>query len=130
MRYDTSYVDYILKEIKQLPDDVYDFMMDFVEKFQRQTFKLLENERAMFDRSCKQSHIALGNMMTTAALMDIDSCPTEGFDPAVLDGILTKQCGMDPVTYGAVVMCAFGYRAEAPRQAIRRPMEKTVRWIK
>ena len=28
----------------------------------------------------KQTYIALGNMMTSAALLNIDSCPMEGFD--------------------------------------------------
>ncbi|KAB1440372.1 NAD(P)H-dependent oxidoreductase [Pseudodesulfovibrio senegalensis] len=130
MRFDSSYIDYMLKDVQKVPDEVYTFMKEFVERFQRETFRLLDSDRAMFDWSCKQAYIALGNMLTGAALMGIDSCPMEGFDPKALNNILETRCGMDQSTHGAAVLCAFGYRVKEPRAKTRRPVEKVVRWIR
>lgn len=130
MRFDSSYVDYMLKEVQKVPDEVYGFLKEFVERFQRETFRLLDSDRAMFDWSCKQAYIALGNMLTGAALMGIDSCPMEGFDPKALDSILETRCGMDQTTHGAAALCAFGYRVKEPRAKTRRPVENVVRWIR
>jgi nitroreductase len=55
----------------------------------------------------KQSYIALGFLMETAALLDIDSCPMEGFNPADFDRIL----GLDKEGYSTAVLCPVGYRS-------------------
>ena len=57
--------------------------------------------------SALQAYIALGNLLTSAALLGIDTCPIEGFAPAEYDVILDlKKQG-----YASVVCCALGYRA-------------------
>lgn len=61
------------------------------DKFLKVDFGLMENERAMFEWSCRQTYIALGNMMTSAALIGIDSCPMEGFDKAKIEQVLAKE---------------------------------------
>ena len=53
-----------------------------------------------------QIYIALGNFMTSAALLGVDTCPMEGFDPAKTDEIL----GLKGTGYTSVVCCAAGYR--------------------
>ncbi len=55
----------------------------------------------------KQVYIALGNFLTSAALLGIDACPMEGIEPAKYDEIL----GLDKQGLGAVVAAAAGYRA-------------------
>lgn len=57
--------------------------------------------------AAKQAYIALGFFMHTAALLRIDTCPMEGFDPAGVDDIL----GLKARGLSAAVMCAAGYRA-------------------
>ncbi|MEK6554196.1 MAG: NAD(P)H-dependent oxidoreductase [Bdellovibrionota bacterium] len=57
--------------------------------------------------AARQCYIALGNLMTSAALLDIDTCPMEGLDPAQYDEIL-KLKGTGFRTF---VACAVGYRA-------------------
>ncbi len=52
----------------------------------------------------RQAYIALGFLLETAALLNIDATPMEGFDAARFDEIL----GLDD--YTAVVVCAVGYR--------------------
>jgi nitroreductase len=54
-----------------------------------------------------QAYIALGNLLTVAALLHIDACPMEGFDPAQFDKILS----LDKTPYASVAVAAVGYRA-------------------
>ena len=61
----------------------------------------------------RQAYIALGNFMTSAALLGIDTCPMEGLDPAKYDEIL----GLKGSGYATCVACAAGYRAATDRYA-------------
>lgn len=54
-----------------------------------------------------QAYIALGFFMNTAAMLGIDTCPLEGFEPAKYDAIL----GLNEKGYGSCVVVAAGYRA-------------------
>lgn len=55
----------------------------------------------------RQVYIALGFFLSAAALLGIDACPMEGFDPAQYDQIL----GLPTLGYKATVVAAAGYRA-------------------
>lgn len=61
----------------------------------------------------RQAYIALGNFMTSAALLGVDTCPMEGFEPAKYDEIL----GLPAQGFRAVVACAAGYRAADDKYA-------------
>lgn len=61
----------------------------------------------------KQAYIALGNFMTSAALIGIDTCPMEGIVPAQYDEIL----GLAAQGYQTVVVAAAGYRASDDKYA-------------
>jgi nitroreductase len=54
-----------------------------------------------------QVYIALGFGLYTAALLGVDACPMEGFDPVKFDELL----GLKSLGYKASVMATFGYRA-------------------
>jgi nitroreductase len=54
----------------------------------------------------KQVYIALGQFMTSAALLGVDTCPMEGIDPAKFDEIL----GLAAKGYGTLCACAAGHR--------------------
>jgi len=57
--------------------------------------------------STRQTYLALGMLLSTAALLKIDSCPLEGINPVVYDEILNlNQSG-----YSTKVACALGYRS-------------------
>ena len=60
-----------------------------------------------------QLYIALGNLMTSAALLGIDTCAIEGFSPDEYDRIL----GLESGDYRARVVCAFGYRSDDDKYA-------------
>lgn len=55
----------------------------------------------------KQVYIALGVFLTSAAMLGIDTCPMEGFDPAQYDEIL----GLPAMNLAATVVATAGYRA-------------------
>jgi nitroreductase len=61
----------------------------------------------------RQAYIALGNLMTCAAVLGVDACPMEGFVPAEYDRIL----GLENSGYASVVCCALGYRAAGDKYA-------------
>lgn len=63
--------------------------------------------------STRQAYIALGNFMTSAALLGIDTCPLEGIVPEQYDRIL----GLAEQGYQTVVVAAAGYRAAEDKYA-------------
>lgn len=76
----------------------------------------------------RQAYIALGFLLETAALLEIDATPIEGFDAAQFNEILGLT------DYSAVVLCAVGYRkAEtdwlAPLPKVRFPKEELIQRI-
>jgi nitroreductase len=63
--------------------------------------------------SARQTYIAMGNLLTSAALMGIDACPFEGLEPAKYDLIL----GLEGTGYATVAACPLGYRADDDKYA-------------
>lgn len=63
----------------------------------------------------RQVYIALGQFMTAAAMLGVDTCPMEGLDPAAYDEIL----GLKGSGYATAVACAVGYRSESDHTATR-----------
>jgi nitroreductase len=61
----------------------------------------------------RQVYIALGNFMTSAAMLGIDTCPMEGIEPAKYDELL----GLPTKGYNTVVAAAAGYRSAACKYA-------------
>jgi nitroreductase len=61
----------------------------------------------------RQSYIALGQLMASAAVLGIDACPMEGISASAYDRIL----GLEGSGYATVVACALGYRSEGDTYA-------------
>lgn len=61
----------------------------------------------------RQVYIALGNLMTCAAMLGVDACPMEGVLPPEYDKLLN----LAGTGYTTVVACALGYRSEADKYA-------------
>ncbi|KHJ36678.1 putative NAD(P)H nitroreductase [Pedobacter glucosidilyticus] len=55
----------------------------------------------------RQAYIGLGILLETAALLDIDACPMEGFSVEQFDDIL----GLSALNLTSVVVTAVGYRS-------------------
>lgn len=127
IRFDAPYVEDFMRRVQKLPEEGIKARIGFFETFQKEDFQL-SSDRALFDWAGKQSYIALGNMMTAAALIGIDSCPIEGFHSATSEAILAEELGIDFSQYGIAYMVAFGYRKSDPGEKTRRPMEELVSW--
>ena len=81
-----------------------------------------EPNRAAWARN--QAYIALGNLLTSAALLGLDACPMEGFDRGQYDDIL----GLKAQGLATAVIAAIGYRSPADKYAgapkVRFPKEQ------
>ena len=110
----TSDVDRYIKrmsEVQGVPIENFQKFADVVKGFQKQPpYPLDINEW-----STRQTYIALGQYMTCAAMLGIDTCPMEGFVPTKYDEIL----GLSAQGYAAVVLCPAGYRADDDQSATR-----------
>ena len=57
--------------------------------------------------AANQVYIALGNLLSSAALLGVDTCAIEGFSPSDYDRILDLESD----DYQSCVVCACGYRS-------------------
>ncbi len=127
-KWDSDYIMHMMKDVKQFPEDVIEMYSKFYREFQERDFDL-DTDKKLFDWASKQTYIALGNMMTAAALNGIDSCPIEGFHQEKAEALLSEKFDVDTSKYGLSFMVAFGYRKEEPpHPKTRRPLEEIVTW--
>ncbi|MEN9387895.1 MAG: hypothetical protein RLZZ255_871 [Cyanobacteriota bacterium] len=63
--------------------------------------------------AANQVYIALGNLLSSAALLGVDTCAIEGFSPSDYDRIL----GLESNDYQSCVVCACGYRSSDDKYA-------------
>ena len=82
-----------------------------------------------FQYSAFQVYIALGNLLTSAALLGLDSTPIGGFDAAGYDRVL----GLDGTPYRSVVLATVGYHAEDDLNAkvakVRFPKDQVIQHV-
>ena len=83
-------------------------------------------EDKMATWTAKQTYIALGNMMTAAAIKGIDSCPIEGFEKEKVEEILN----LDISKYQLSCIVPFGYRINEQSTQLREPLNNVVEFIK
>ncbi len=127
MKWDSEYLQHFMKEVQHLPEAVIKGKTARVENFQKSDYDLTD-DRKLFDWASKQCYIALGNMMTAAALIGIDSCPIEGIELRPTEAVLEKHFGIDLTLYGLSYMVAFGYRLHDPKPKTRRALSDIVTW--
>ncbi|MCK4842751.1 MAG: NAD(P)H-dependent oxidoreductase [Methylococcales bacterium] len=129
MKYDSQYIKHMMEDVHRLTDDVIQKRRGFVKTFQESDFNLIESERAMFDWASKQTYIALANMMTSAAMINIDSCPIEGYKAKEMEKLMTDDFGIDHTEYGVTCMVAFGYRIDKQRNKTRQDTDEIIQWF-
>ena len=99
----TDYVDRFLEDVaneRSLP-------IESLAGYRKVVLGFIERQESQIpDWAAHQLYIALGQLMTSAALLGIDTCPMEGIEPAKYDTIL----GLDSTPYMTKVACALGYR--------------------
>jgi nitroreductase len=130
MRFDSNFVDHFMRDVQKLPEDVVKLKRDRYKKFQEHDLRLLESPRALFDWACKQAYIALGNMMTVAAMIGIDSCAIEGFDQEATETVLINAGVLNKENFGLAVMVAFGYRNKPQPPKTRQSLDDMTVWVR
>lgn len=108
---------------REMPQESLDFYMDIYAKHLEKT---LSSDDNIYAWTAKQSYIALGNMMTAAAFVGIDSCPIEGFEKENVEDVL----GLDTSKYQVAVIVPFGYRVNEQPTQLRLPFNEVVEFIK
>lgn len=83
------------------------------------------NNKDIYQWGARQSYILLGNMMSSAAMIGIDSCPIEGFDKNKVEEILNIDTNQEEVC----VICAFGYRVNKQPEKKRLPIETITQYF-
>ena len=63
----------------------------------------------------QQAYIALGNLLTCAAMLRVDTCPIGGFQPLGFD----RELGLEEHNLTSSVICARGYRDNKDAQATK-----------
>jgi nitroreductase len=90
------------------------------------SFSAAMNREARHAWNARQTYIALGQFMTAAAVIGIDTCPIEGFDPAGYD----VELDLADSGYTTTVVCAAGYRSQDDKYAAtpkaRFPLEELI----
>jgi len=76
--------------------------------------------------AARQTYIALGMFLTTAAMIGVDACPMEGFDPPKFDEIL----GLKAHGVKSLALAAAGYRSADDKYGtlakVRLPVEEVI----
>ncbi|WP_413290296.1 NAD(P)H-dependent oxidoreductase [Bdellovibrio sp. HCB337] len=80
--------------------------LDGYKQVMLQNLVLTPNPKKIENWAQRQSYIAMGFLLETAALLKIDACPMEGLDPAAYDKILE----LEGSGWKTVATVALGYR--------------------
>lgn len=106
---DESYVDRFVSRVEEVRGEpgftgYRDMMVGFIQNL---------DEEGVKHWGKLQTYIALGQFMSVAAMMKIDTCPMEGFVAAEYDRIL----GFEDRRLTTAVLCPAGYRSEEDKYA-------------
>ena len=108
---------------REMPQDKLDFYLGL---YSSHLEKTLSNDEKVYSWTAKQTYIAMGNMMTAAAIKGIDSCPIEGFEKEKVEEILN----LDISKYQLSCIVPFGYRINEQSTQLREPLNNVVEFIK
>ena len=125
---DGDYLPRFMREVQHLPEEAVQMRLRFFRNFSEKDFELAGHPRAFYDWACKQTYIALGNMLTTAAMIGVDSTAIEGFPLEAMNSALAGRGLYDPAQFKLSVMAAFGYRLNAPQPKTRQRLQDVVQW--
>jgi nitroreductase len=114
-----------MSDIRNTPVETFAKMAEMIKGFMANP----KNPFTIDEWATRQVYIAIGQFMASAAMLGIDTCPMEGFNPAKYDEIL----GLTAMGYGSVLVCPAGYRAADDKYAVmpkvRYPQSEMVQHI-
>jgi nitroreductase len=109
---DEAYIDShvsVVAKVRNLPKESFD------PYYQMMVDDVIHGPKGQYFRewAARQAYIALGALVTTAALLQIDTCPMEGIIPEQYDEILN----LNSTGYRTLACCALGYRSVTDKYA-------------
>lgn len=104
-------IDHFLERTAELREENIETLAPYREMMLGFTQKM--DTSAMQQWAKLQAYIALGQFMTSAAMIGIDACPLEGIDPKEYDLLL----GLPEKGLTTAVTCALGYRSSEDKYA-------------
>ncbi len=129
VRYDSEAIRQSLTRRGLTKEDDLNSRLALYQSFQEKNMKIADNPRALWDWAAKQTYIAMGNMMTAAAMIGIDTCPIEGFDYDAANQILSQHKVINPEKEAIASMLSFGYRLKEPKHPrSRKSREEVITW--
>ena len=108
---------------KGFPDEKLEF---YVGIYGSHLKDVLSSDDNIYSWTARQTYIALGNMMTAAAVKGIDTCPVEGFEKENVEKVL----GLDTTKYQVSVVLPIGYRLNPQSEMVREPLDAVTEFIK
>lgn len=116
--------DYVAAMFKrrEMPEELFEKYLSIYGSHLAHTMSSDENILAWTARQC---YIALGNMMTAAAYVGVDSCPIEGFEKENVE----KRLGIDTAEYQLAVIMPLGYRINPQSEQCRLAFDEVVEFI-
>lgn len=105
-----------------LPKEQY---LAYMDKYADHLQKTLSSDENIFSWTARQTYIALGNMMSAAAIKGIDSCAIEGMEVNDVEKILS----LDTSKYRVSVLLPLGYRVNPQSKQLREELESIVEYI-
>jgi len=85
----------------------------------------LISDENIYSWTARQTYLAAANMMTSAAYLQIDSCPIEGFEKDKVEEVL----GLDRSKYQLSMVLPFGYRLNPAQPKTRLDFDQVVEMI-
>lgn len=77
----------------------------------------------------RQAYIALGNMMSVASMLGIDSTPIEGFNYDQVNNFMWERGILDPKHFQVGCFAAFGYSRQDGKTKLRRDISEVYREV-
>ena len=125
---ESEYITHMMYDVHHIPKEDAEARRAKYKIFQENDFDLISDPRYIYEWANRQCYIALANMMTTAAILGIDSCPIEGFEAKKIEKLMQDKFDIDSEIFGVSVMVAFGYRKIAQKKKTRQAMKDIVKW--
>ncbi len=110
-----------VKSIRNTPEDILNpFKTFLIEDFKNKT----QLEKEAWAKN--QLYLAMGNLLTVCAMLNIDACPMEGFVPQDYDRLLD----LNSQNLKSVLVMPIGYRSEndfmSELKKVRKPLNNSV----
>ncbi|QQS18644.1 NAD(P)H-dependent oxidoreductase [Candidatus Saccharibacteria bacterium] len=126
---DAPYAKHALQTVRGLSETEAGEYVAFYKKWLTEDYGRLEAPQLLHEWAARQAYIALGNMMTVAAMRGIDSCAIEGFKIEKVSQLLEARQCIVPKQDLPVVMLALGYRIDPPKPKARRVLNQIVKEV-